>query len=148
MHPTAQYGQTPAWTFASLILRLVAAAATRLRASAGAPAATPAPGGAAYLKKSRREKLIVPPRSGVWDGVAAGAHHPPHGRALAGGGTEKHPHGPDRHEISDRWWKSQEMSGLWRTAARKPADRLCLVLTPEVHAMLDVETVAALDQRF
>src|SRR5215468_2131998 len=60
MHPTAQYGQTPECTFASLILSVAAAAATGLRSIAAVLAAAPAD--PAYLRKSRLERLMRTPR--------------------------------------------------------------------------------------
>src|SRR5260370_38223989 len=62
MHPTAQYGQTPGCTVASLILSVVAAACTGLRSRGAEPTATPAPVDPAYLRKSRRDRLRAPPR--------------------------------------------------------------------------------------
>src|SRR5215813_5255721 len=61
MHPTAQYGQTPGWTLASLILSVVAAACTGLRSSVAVPTATPAPVEPAYFRKSRRVRLMATP---------------------------------------------------------------------------------------
>src|SRR5260370_17211069 len=62
MHPTAQYGQTPGCTVASLILSVVAAACTGLRSRVAEPTATPAPVDPAYLRKSRRDRLMATPR--------------------------------------------------------------------------------------
>src|SRR5512138_2343026 len=62
MHPTAQYGQTPGCTFASLIFSPVAAAWTGVRSRVAAPTATPAPVDPAYLRKSRRDRLMATPR--------------------------------------------------------------------------------------
>src|SRR3990172_3979779 len=57
--PTAQYGHTPGNAFASLIFKEVAAASTGARSNALAPTATPAAEAPAYLKKSRRDKLMA-----------------------------------------------------------------------------------------
>ena len=55
MQPTAQYGQTPGCTFASLIFeRGRGGLATGLRSRVAVPTATPAPVPPAYLRKSRR----------------------------------------------------------------------------------------------
>src|SRR5262245_17252909 len=62
MHPTAQYGQTPGWTFASLIRSVVAAADTGARSSDAVPTAAAALAEPAYLKNSRRDKLMASPR--------------------------------------------------------------------------------------
>src|SRR5207247_6746784 len=63
--PTAQYGQTPANAFASLILSETAAAATGRRATPApsAPAVAVAP---PYFRKSRRERLIEATLSPLW----------------------------------------------------------------------------------
>src|SRR2546428_13493767 len=85
--PTAQYGQTPANAFASLILSDTAAASTGSRSTPApsAPAVAVAP---PYFRKPRRERLIeaslsplwtrrlVPHASGHPDALRA-AHRPP-----------------------------------------------------------------------
>src|SRR5919108_4776966 len=64
-HPTAQYGQTPANAFASLILSETAAASTGSMStpapSAVAPAVAPP-----YFRKSRRERLMGVSFSPLW----------------------------------------------------------------------------------
>src|SRR5215468_5113000 len=62
MQPTAQYGHTPGCTFASLILSVVAAAATGRMSMVAVPTAAPAVAEPASLKKSRRDKPMVTPR--------------------------------------------------------------------------------------
>src|SRR5919109_1395537 len=64
-HPTAQYGQTPANAFASLILSETAAASTGSR-SAPAPSAPAVAVAPPYFRKSRRERLIDPSLSPLW----------------------------------------------------------------------------------
>src|SRR6266511_2759396 len=56
--PTAQYGQTPGNTLASLIRSEVAAASTGARSTPRTPSATPAADVPENLKKSRRERLM------------------------------------------------------------------------------------------
>src|SRR3989441_555098 len=84
--PTAQYGQTPANAFASLILSDTAAASTGSRSTPApsAPAVAVAP---PYFRKSRRERLIEASLSPLWtrelvpdasdDDDALGAAHRP-----------------------------------------------------------------------
>src|SRR4029450_9375124 len=67
--PTAQYGQTPWATFASLMRSEVAAAATGAR-STPVPTATPAALAVPILRKSRRERLMESPS--VAPALAAG----------------------------------------------------------------------------
>src|SRR5213596_2199257 len=63
--PTAQYGQTPANAFASLILSETAAASTGSMSTPApsAPAVAVAP---PYFRKSRRERLIEASLSPLW----------------------------------------------------------------------------------
>src|SRR5262250_2717369 len=63
--PTAQYGQTPANAFASLILSETAAASTGSMSTPApsAPAVAVAP---PYFRKSRRERLIQASLSPLW----------------------------------------------------------------------------------
>src|SRR2546428_14170052 len=63
--PTAQYGQTPANAFASLILSDTAAASTGSRSppAPSAPAVAVAP---PYFRKARRERLIEASLSPLW----------------------------------------------------------------------------------
>src|SRR5919204_3635345 len=63
--PTAQYGQTPAKAFASLILSETAAASTGSM-STPAPSAAPVAVAPPYLRKSRRERLIEASLSPLW----------------------------------------------------------------------------------
>src|SRR5437879_13884191 len=65
--PTAQYGQTPANAFASLILSETAAASTGSMSTPApsAPAVAVAP---PYFRKSRRERLIEASLSLLWTG--------------------------------------------------------------------------------
>src|SRR2546425_4111963 len=84
--PTAQYGQTPANAFASLILSETAAASTGSMSTPApsAPAVAVAP---PYFRKARRERLIEASLSPLWtrelvpdasdDDDALRAHHPP-----------------------------------------------------------------------
>src|SRR2546422_9809811 len=84
--PTAQYGQTPANAFASLILSDTDAASTGSRSTPApsAPAVAVAP---PYFRKSRRERLIEASLSPLWtrelvpdtadDDDAHGAAHRP-----------------------------------------------------------------------
>src|SRR6266516_4121087 len=83
--PTAQYGQTPAKAFASLILSETAAASTGSMSTPApsAPAVAVAP---PYLRKSRRERLIEPSFSPLWTGqfVPDTSEHDDSARALEG----------------------------------------------------------------
>src|SRR5918911_805598 len=63
--PTAQYGQTPANAFASLIFSETAAASTGSM-STPAPSAAPVAVAPPYLRKSRRERLIEASLSPLW----------------------------------------------------------------------------------
>src|SRR2546429_8016535 len=87
--PTAQYGQTPANAFASLILSETAAASTGSMSTPApsAPAVAVAP---PYFRKSRRERLIEASLSPLWTRELvpdpSGDHH-----AL---GTARPPPGP------------------------------------------------------
>src|SRR2546425_5620693 len=63
--PTAQYGQTPANAFASLILSDTAAASTGSM-STPAPSAAPVAVAPPYFRKSRRERLIEASLSPLW----------------------------------------------------------------------------------
>src|SRR5260370_32910182 len=65
--PTAQYGQTPANAFASLILSDTAAASTGSR-STPVPSAAPVAVAPPYFRKSRRERLIEGSLSPLWTG--------------------------------------------------------------------------------
>src|SRR6266850_6545222 len=65
--PTAQYGQTPANAFASLILSETAAASTGSM-STPAPSAAPVAAAPSYFRKSRRERLIEASLSPLWTG--------------------------------------------------------------------------------
>src|SRR6267378_3632913 len=65
--PTAQYGQTPANAFASLILSETAAASTGSM-STPAPSAAPVAVAPPYFRKSRRERLIEASLSPLWAG--------------------------------------------------------------------------------
>src|SRR5207248_11482542 len=65
--PTAQYGQTPANAFASLILSETAAASTGSM-STPAPSAAPVAVAPPYFRKSRRERLIKASLSPLWTG--------------------------------------------------------------------------------
>src|SRR5262245_37739122 len=63
--PTAQYGHTPAWALASLILSETAAASTGSMSTPApsAPAVAVAP---PYFRKSRRERLMQASLSPLW----------------------------------------------------------------------------------
>src|SRR5919201_4039648 len=63
--PTAQYGQTPAKAFASLILSETAAASTGSM-STPAPSAAPVAVAPPYFRKSRRERLTGVSFSPLW----------------------------------------------------------------------------------
>src|SRR5882672_11751429 len=63
--PTAQYGQTPANAFASLILSDTAAASTGAM-STPVPSAAPVAVAPPYFRKSRRERLIDASLSPLW----------------------------------------------------------------------------------
>src|SRR5882672_3634737 len=63
--PTAQYGQTPANAFASLILSDTAAASTGSM-STPVPRAAPVAVAPPYFRKSRRERLIEASLSPLW----------------------------------------------------------------------------------
>src|ERR671934_2438122 len=63
--PTAQYGQTPAKAFASLILSETAAASTG-DMSTPAPSAAPVAVAPPYFRTSRRERLIEVSLSPLW----------------------------------------------------------------------------------
>src|SRR5437868_3333850 len=63
--PTAQYGQTPAKAFASLILSETAAASTGSM-STPVPSAAPVAVAPPYFRKSRRERLIEASFSPLW----------------------------------------------------------------------------------
>src|SRR5437879_10907624 len=65
--PTAQYGQTPANAFASLILSDTAAASTG-NMSTPVPSAAPVAVAPPYFRKSRRERLIEASLSPLWTG--------------------------------------------------------------------------------
>src|SRR5258708_22424400 len=65
--PTAQYGQTPANAFASLILSDTAAASTGSMSTL-APSAAPVAVAPPYFRKSRRERLIEASLSPLWTG--------------------------------------------------------------------------------
>src|SRR5205809_6657276 len=65
--PTAQYGQTPANAFASLILSDTAAASTGSM-STPPPSAAPVAVAPPYFRKSRRERLIEASLSPLWTG--------------------------------------------------------------------------------
>src|SRR5229473_4599669 len=65
--PTAQYGQTPANAFASLILSETAAASTGSMSTL-APSAAPVAVAPPYFRKSRRERLIEASLSPLWTG--------------------------------------------------------------------------------
>src|SRR6266446_676520 len=138
MHPTAQYGQTPGCTVASLILSVVAAACTGLRSRVAEPTATPAPVDPAYLRKSRRDRLMATPRCASL--VSDRASCAP-GRALVESGSGFRHVGPQL-ALDIRYWsdhRSRESLPNTRAASS-------LFASPEVGPVLDVQIVTLLDQ--
>src|SRR5229473_537483 len=138
MHPTAQYGQTPGCTVASLILSVVAAACTGLRSRVAEPTATPAPVDPAYLRKSRRDRLMATPRCASL--VSDRASCAP-GRALVESGSGFRHVGPQLAlDIMD-WSDHRSRESLPNTRAASS-----LLASPEMGPVLDVQIVALLDQ--